>query len=239
MSVVYGEINKFLTVLQTYNLEQEMPIKGKVILDLPCGPGDYVRKYYREGAIQVIASDVVAIQLEISKKQDREIGVPEGFAKYYVHDAKVPRVLSDTLADVCSCLHLLCFAENHDQLLCMARTLSINLKPGAICVIVVCSAGNDHDEVCKALESHDELVIHLDPPTSDKMIPRKIHSTSKNFNLERYIWPHEVICEALEKEGFSSTKIIPCGFDKNAFDDPEFVEEYIKTTNRKIIIAKK
>ena len=51
-----------------------MPIKNMVILDLPCGPGDYVRKYFKAGAAKVIAIDVVPFQIKVSQKRDKKTG---------------------------------------------------------------------------------------------------------------------------------------------------------------------
>ena len=179
---VYGEITN-------------MPIKNRVILDLPCGPGDYVRKYFREGARKVITSDVVPVQVEISRK-DREARVPEGFVKYYMHDARNPETLSETLADVCSCLHLFCFAKYYDQLRAMTRIVNLNLRPGGLCAIVVCSTSEADKEFCEALGSHDEKVY---PKSTDRLTPKNLHATCKDFNLIRYVWPHDVICAALEE----------------------------------------
>ena len=233
---IYSEMGEFVSALHTYNLELYMPIKDMVILDIPCGPGDYVRKYFKEGASKVIASDLVPVLIEISQKRDKENGVPQGFVEYYAHDGKDPKTLSNTLADVCSCLHLFCFAENYDQLRAMARTINMNVKSGALCAIIACSVGTNEREFCKALESHEERVIHIDPPSANKYLPRKLQTVCRDFNLIRYVWPHDVICEALREEGFSNTKVTSYKFDPST-KNPDFTESYIRDTNRKIIIA--
>ena len=235
---VYSEMGHFVSSLHDYNVNIYMPIKNMVILDLPCGPGDYVRKYFKAGAAKVIAIDVVPFQIKVSQKRDKENGVPESFVEYFVHDARNPRCMSNMLADVCSCFHLFCFAENYDELRAMARTIYLNIKSGALCVIIVCSAGGNDTEFYKALESHQEHVIHFDPQSSNKLIPRKLHTVCSDFNLIRYVWPHDVICEALKDEGFSATKIIPYKFDPNT-DTPDYTEGYICKTNRMLITAQK
>ena len=233
---VYSEMSHCVATLHNYNLALYMPVKDMVILDLPCGPGDYVRKYFKEGAAKVIAIDVVPVLIDVSQKRDKENGVPEGFVEYHVHDARIPKRFSNTLADVCSCLHLFCFAENYDELRSMARTISMNVKPGALCAIIVCSAGANEKEFYKALESHQESVIHFDPQSSNKLVPRKLHSVCNDFNLIRYVWPHDVICKALTEEGFSKTKVTSYKFDPST-ENPDYTERYIHETDRKIITA--
>ena len=73
---VFSEMGHWVTTLHKYNLALYMPVKDNmVILDLPCGPGDYVRKYIKERAAKVIATDVVPVLIDISQKRDKENGV--------------------------------------------------------------------------------------------------------------------------------------------------------------------
>ena len=97
-------------------------VRGKVVLDLPCGMGIYVRKFFKLGAAKVIASDIVGSQLELSAKKDEELGIPKGFVEYRQHDARIPQRLSSELADVFCAIHLFCFAENEADLRGMIRT---------------------------------------------------------------------------------------------------------------------
>ena len=210
-------------------------VRGKVILDVPCGNGYFGRKYFRQNAAKVIACDIIPFQIEEAKKKDKESGIPEGFAEYYVHDARVPKQLSATLADLCTSIHLFCFAENEDQIRGMARMLNVNLKPGGFCVIVICPPSNNDDKYCKALESSEERLVHLDPP-SEKLKPRSIHTTYRGFHFVRNLWQYDVLRNILGQEGFSQTEIISYKCD-SSLGNPEEIQHYIDDTNRKMILA--
>ena len=231
----YEEINHLVRDLHTYNLKLVMPIRDQVILDVPCGTGYYVREFFKEGAAKVIASDIVAVEIEVSKKKAMESGVPDDFVEYFVHDARIPKQLSTTLVDVCSCIHLFCFAENLDQLHGMARMINVNLKPGGLCAVILCSIGNDDEKYRKALESHKEMLVYLDPQPTERLQPRKVHTVAEGFNLIRYVWRHDVVSEVLKEEGFSRTEIVPYQFEPSS----EYVQWYIDATARKMIVARK
>ena len=223
--------------LHFYNVGLVMPdVRGKVVLDVPCGNGYYGRNYFSQNAAKVIASDIVLLQIEEAKKKDKESGIPEGFAEYYVHDARVPKQLSATLADLCTSIHLFCFAENEDQIRGMARMLNVNLKPGGFCVIVFCPYSNNDEEYCKAMESYGERLVHLDPPSTEKLKPRSMHTTCRGFHFVRNLWRYDVVRNILSQEGFSRTEIIPYKSD-SSLGNPEEIQHYIDDTNRKMILA--
>ena len=179
--------------LVTYNIKRLMPdVKGKTVLDIPCGIGHYVREMFNLGAAKVIASDLAANQLEVSKEKDRRVGVPEGFVEYHKHDARITKQISIELADVCLSFHLFCFAENEGELRAMVRTLLANLKPGGCCVIITCflsSSAGDEKSVRSQLESiiDDEKLLHLDPPTSERFKPRRHHTVMEGFHFNKCV----------------------------------------------------
>ena len=77
----YNEINMFATNLHMYNLDLVLPVKNNVIFELPCGEGRYIRRYYDKGAKKVIATDLVSTQIEVSQKNDKKAGIPNGFVE--------------------------------------------------------------------------------------------------------------------------------------------------------------
>ena len=51
--------------LHFYNVNLVIPdVRGKVILDVPCGNGYFGRKYFRQNAAKVIACDIIPFQIE-------------------------------------------------------------------------------------------------------------------------------------------------------------------------------
>ena len=133
---------------------------------------------------------------------------------------------------------MLCFAETYEELREMVRTMYMNVKTGALCVIILCSAGNDIEKFREAVESHEEQLIHLDPPTSDRMTPRKIRTFCKFFDFPRQVWPHDVVCQALDEVGFSKTEVVPYKFDSSV-EDPKDYQNYIDAVNMKMILTRK
>ena len=183
---------KYLVAYNIKRVSLMLDVKGKTILDLPCGVGHYVREMFNLGAAKVIACELAANQLELSKARDKKAGIPEGFVQYYQHDARIPKQICAMLADVCLSFHLLCFAENEVQLREMVRTLLANLKPGGCCAIIACSlnsSAGDEESVRNQLESilDCEKLIHLDPPTSERFRPRRHHIVCKGFHFDKYV----------------------------------------------------
>ena len=176
--------------LVTYNIKRLLPdVKGKTVLDLPCGIGSYERELFKLGASKVVAGDMVAEQLTFSKEKDRQAGIPKEFVDYHKIDATSPRKLSNELADVCLSLHLLCFAENEKDLRAMVQTIFTNLKPGGCCLIHVCTLNSscDSEEVKRELERivSDEKLVYVDPPSSNKFTPRRYHTVQEGFHFNR------------------------------------------------------
>ena len=153
-----------------------------------------------------------------------------------MHDVRIPKQLSRTLADTCACVHLFCFAETYSELCEMVRTMYMNVKAGALCVVILCSVGDDAEKFRQAVESHDKKLIHLDPPTNDRMIPRNVFCTF--FDFPRQIWPHDVVCQALKETGFSDIEVVPYKFDPTV-EDPKDYQNYIDTVGMKMILTRK
>ena len=215
-------------------------MRGKVVLDLPCGMGVYVRKFFKLGAAKVIASDIVGSQLEFSAKKDEEVGIPKGFVEYRQHDARIPQQLSSELADVVCAIHLFCFAENEADLRGMVRTILTNLKRGGCCISVACFLSPAYDEqtIRSELERFGFIVKHLDPPSSEKFKPRRraYTHTHMDFCFDIHCWSPEVIRETMIEEGFSKVEFVPYKIDPSYTGDVD-LQPYIDVTDSKIILA--
>ena len=192
---VYDNITQNLPTgkyLVTYNIKRLLPdVKGKTILDLPCGIGHHVREMFHLGAARVIAGDVVSLQLEFSKEKDKEIGIPHGFVDYHELDAKIPKQICNELADICLSFHLFCFAENEKELRGMAKTILTNLKAGGCCLIIACylsSKAGDQEKVAIEMKRifRDGKVMCLDLQSSNRFIPRRYHTLQEGFEFNRY-----------------------------------------------------
>ena len=222
-----------------YTLYSLIPeLKNKVILDMPCGTGDKARKTILEkGARKVIASEISQESIEYSKKKDKELGIEEGQIEYFVHDAKIPQVLSEDLADIALCVHLFCFADNYIDLVKMVKSLYLNLKPNAICIIVMCSL-NQNDEIVKKLEIFDFKIVDIEPWQGDNLKPRKFYTSYNDFDYNSFAWENYAVIKALNEVGFRKVVLHP--YEK----DPEYkgildLELYLSILNGHVIIANK
>ena len=227
----------FFGCLYYYNVKLAITIRNKVILDLPCGEGQYICKYFKDGAKKVIGADLVELQVNTARDKNKEVGIPAELVELYVHDAKQPKQLTETLADVGCCLHLFCFANNYDELVTMSYTLSKNLKQGGECVVISCSAGNDENEYRAAIESQGEELIFMGPKPLNLLKPQMLHTMYKGFSFKRCIWPYNTVCQALREGGFSHTTVIPMVCPPG-WTSVEY-QAYIIKSNWKMIIAKK
>ena len=202
--------------LPTYNIKRLMPdVKGKTVLDIACGIGHYVREMFNLGAAKVIASDIVAQQLQVSKERDRKAGIPEGFVEYHQHDATIIKQIGTELADVCLAFHLLCFAKNEKELRAMVQTLLANLKSGGCCEIIACflsSTAGDEESLRRQLESivDDEKLLHLDPPTADRFKPRRHHTLSEGFHFNKYVHSHLYVAITKYYKHYNNKLLLSC-----------------------------
>ncbi len=175
--------------LFTYNIKHFLPcVKGKTVLDIPCGNGHYVREVYGLGAKKVIATDIASCSIEMSKQSDQKAGIPDGFVEYYEHDSRIAKQLGSELADVCLSIHLFCYAANEKELREMVRMILLNLKPGGCCMVYACPLlPLEKDEVQNKLSKiiDYEEVKHLDPITTDKFKPRWFHTIQAGFDFKR------------------------------------------------------
>ena len=129
-----------------------------------------------------------------------------------------------------------CFALPKPTLNFVRWFIHMNVKAGALCVVILCSVGDDAEKFRQAVESHDKKLIHLDPPTNDRMIPRNVFCTF--FDFPRQIWPHDVVCQALKETGFSDIEVVPYKFDPTV-EDPKDYQNYIDTVGMKMILTRK
>ena len=191
---MYDKIMKNLPIMKhlgAYNIKRLMPdVKGKTILDLPCGIGHYVREMFSLGAARVIAVDIVSHQLEFSKGKDKEAGIPDDFVEYHQLDAKIPTQIGSELVDVCLSFHLFCFAENERDLRGMARTIFVNLKCGGCCLIYAASLSSSYDDEQKMRNEMEKIfanekVVHLDSLSSDRFKPRRCQTLLEGFLFDR------------------------------------------------------
>jgi SAM-dependent methyltransferase len=100
-------------------------VRGKTVLDLPCGDGTYSRAFARRGAASVLGVDLSSGMVERARMSESE--TPPGI-RYQVGDAASLGTLG-TFDLVVAC-YLFNYARTAAELLTFARTVAANLKPG-------------------------------------------------------------------------------------------------------------
>lgn len=193
-----------------YTLYSLLPdLRDKTVIDLPCGVGHKARKFILQfGAKKVIAAEIVEKQLKLSSEADFTAGIKPGQIEYVLQDAKQPKVFANPLADLCISVHLLCFAEDYTELVGMCHCIYINLKPGGVCYVLVCSLNKD-DQLVKQFEDFDTKILHIDPWQGNVHKPRRFGYVYKGFNYYLCLWEYEVLCQALKEVGFSNVVLHP------------------------------
>lgn len=113
----YSELPTFLSHLGD--------IRGKTVLDVACGDGDYTRRLKRLGAAKVIGVDISARMIARAKAREQEN--PLGIA-YQVNDIAELDPLG--LFDLVTAVYLFPYAPTKHALAKMAQAIAHNLKPG-------------------------------------------------------------------------------------------------------------
>ncbi len=222
-----------------YNLYQSLPsLKDKMIFDLPCGIGIKSRKFITEyGATKVIGADIVEKQLEVAREADSKAGITSDKIQYICHDAKISLELCQ--ADVCVAAHLFCFAENFDELVCIAKCVFVNLKAGGELCSISCSMGKESTEVIKEkYTTFNQHITHLDEQSGDIHVPRKMSSIIDGFKFEVCMWEYAAIVKALDSVGFKSVELLPYQSDPD-YCGPYDLKEYIKLIDGYVVKATK
>lgn len=100
-------------------------VRGKTILDLPCGDGTYSRAFARRGAASVLGVDLSGSMIERARMSENE--APLGIS-YRVGDAASLGTVGPF--DLVVACYLFNYARTAAELLAFARTVAANLKPG-------------------------------------------------------------------------------------------------------------
>jgi ubiquinone/menaquinone biosynthesis C-methylase UbiE len=199
-----------------HTLYSNLPsLKGKTVLDIPCGIGSKSRNIIiNHEAEKVLSIDIVEEQILYSKNKDITSGITDGQIEYFVHDCKIPKKMSSHNADIGLCVHLFCFANTYQELLDMAECLYVNLKKGAECHILICSLSK-HQNSYQKLEQFGLEIIKIDSWQNKDSEPRKFHTKYQSFNYDCWLWEYKTLCNALKESGFTKIEQIPYVADQD------------------------
>ncbi|WP_235870734.1 class I SAM-dependent methyltransferase [Rhodococcus xishaensis] len=100
-------------------------VKGKKVLDVACGSGDFTRILRRAGAAPMVGLDISEKMIGLARKQEER--EPLGI-EYIVADAR--SVVPQQDFDVAVAAYLLMYARDRDELGRMCRGLACRVKSG-------------------------------------------------------------------------------------------------------------
>ena len=176
-------------------------VKGKVLLDIPCGVGQYSRIAYKKGADKIIAVDVAPECIRLAEEMQAQEDIPKESIQYFTNDAKLTKVFSSEMADICLSLHLFCFARNWDELVSMSRSLYCNMKPGGLAIIHFDSIqrvkGDNEDMILNIKESWNKMYhgeMHVKFPDYELGLPGNVEAISgSGFIFKSHLWPQNMV----------------------------------------------
>jgi len=227
----------FVKYFREYTLYQLYPdFKNKIVLDIPCSIGTYSLKMLQKGATHVICSDLISEQFIMAEKLFKDNNFDNSKYTFKKHDAKIPKILTNLLADIALVLHLFCFADNYEELVSIAKCIHMNLSSDGEMISYHCGPIFE-DKLDVYEKANNAKIITYDKPNNGKDWPRYFCSCDNGFKLPRNLWPNDIVEKAILEAGFKEIR-----YEKYR-KDPEYQgdnlalhEEYAEF---KLIIAKK
>lgn len=222
------------------------PVNGKRVIDIACGSGWLTRHLRDCGAAYVMGTDMSPYFVDMARKQEEE-EAKYGVVKidYEVEDAREPKYGNGTF-DVVTSNWLLVNAKNQKEVAEMCQGLAAKLRPGGKLVTVVnhpdLYSYPDNEEINATmkpygvnfvlptgeLEDGATMKIQLFTPTGELAV-----------ELENYYHSKELMCEELEKAGFTDIIVHDKMMLSPEKDDADDWKEFFKYSLFMGIIATK
>ena len=101
-----------------------------------------------------------------------------------------------------------CFADNYQQLVDMARCIYLNLKPGAQCIVLICSLNKDSQKAQQFSEFGNQQ-LSFGPWQDNPQQPRHISYVNNEFKFDSWVWDYNTVVKALEEAGFAQVNLHP------------------------------
>lgn len=206
-------------------------IKGRSVLDLACGNGNYTRYLKKQGA-SVVGVDLSEEMIKLAREEEKKN--PLGI-EYLVHDVKKLPKLGEF--DMITAVFLLHYAKTKKELNKMCKNIHKNLASGGL--FVTLNANPDYPYQFKKelgnfvttkypLEEGSEINITL----FDKK--GKLDCVFTNYQ-----WSTNTYNESLKKAGFRQYMYLDPVISKEGIKKfgKEFWEEYKKNPHVKVIWA--
>ena len=192
-------------------------VRGKTILDLPCGDGTYARALARRGAASVLGVDLSSGMVERARMSER--AAPLGI-RYQVGDAASLGTLG--AFDLVVACYLFNYARTATELLAFARTAAANLKPGGRLVGI-----NDNPLTAfGGLQSYADYGFSRDVETPVREGSRIHYSFPKadgtTFGFDNFWLSPDTYRVAFAEAGFVAFDFVECQATPDDSQEPSF-----------------
>jgi SAM-dependent methyltransferase len=196
-------------------------VRGKTILDLPCGDGTYSRAFARRGG-SVLGVDLSSGMVERARMSESE--APLGI-RYRVGDAATLGTLG--AFDLVVACYLFNYARTAAELLAFARTVAANLKPGGRLVGI-----NDNPLTAfGGLQSYTEYGFLRDVETPVREGSRIRYSFPKPdgtaFGFDNFWLPPDTYRAAFAEAGFVAFDFVECQAKPDDSQEPGFWQAFL------------
>jgi 2-polyprenyl-3-methyl-5-hydroxy-6-metoxy-1,4-benzoquinol methylase len=208
-------------------------VRGKTVLDLPCGDGTYARAFARRGAA-VLGVDLSSSMIERARASESE--APLGIS-YRVGDAaSLGTVGAFDLVVAC---YLFNYARTAAELLAFARTAAANLKPGGRLVGI-----NDNPLTAfGGLQSYTEYGFLRDVETPVHEGSRIRYSFPKpdgtTFGFDNFWLSPNTYRDAFAEAGFASFDFVALQAELTEGQDPAFWQAFLSDCPLIGLVAKR
>mmetsp|Transcript_13764 Transcript_13764/g.32634 ORF Transcript_13764/g.32634 Transcript_13764/m.32634 type:complete len:267 (+) Transcript_13764:368-1168(+) len=243
------------THTQSYTMFSTLgDLKGKRVLDMPCGEGRFTEQIFRSGASSVVAVDIAPKMCEMTVERMTKSGLlsaddqaaGEGKEKKLttiVANACEPMEPLATPCDAICASFLFEYSTNQAELEMTALNLFKCAASGApMSVIYVPGTKAKEDiAVVKEILGIEATELTPDIKPGDPVVVNYTSEAAEPFSYTIRYWPVEMVADALRKAGFVDVKVDRLSLnpeykiDKRGFD----LARFVKHTGNRLLTGRK
>ncbi len=172
-------------------------VKGKKVLDVACGAGDYTRILRRAGADPMMGVDISEKMIGLAREQEdlEPLGI-----EYSVADARVTVPQQDF--DIAVAAYLLVYARDRDELGKMCRGVACRVKPGGRFVTITTNPDLYAFDQVPDYRKYGFQIELADTACDGAPIELTVFLDDAALVIDNYYLPIEAYERALQDAGF-------------------------------------
>ena len=182
-------------------------VRGKSVLDLACGDGDYLREIKQRGAARAVGVDISETMIELARAQEAQ--QPLGI-EYHVRNVAELEPLG--AFDIVTAVYLLVYAATEEELTNMCRAIAANLAPGGR-FIAALTHPDVTEEHLAAAQTTGVTIVPNEPIRNGSTITITVPIPSGEIQLLNYLWTRETYERAMKASGFNTIHWHPVDVD--------------------------